>query len=86
MKNNLIDELKEIICNTVRTGIQAEGMPDDFRLIGNILDSMAVTNLILAIEEHFGFNFDDEELSAEAFETVASLAALVQQKRDTSHA
>jgi acyl carrier protein len=47
---------------------------------------MAVTNLILAIEEHFGFNFDDEELSAEAFETVASLAALVQQKRDTSHA
>jgi acyl carrier protein len=86
MKNNLIHEVKEIICNTVRTGIQADNMPDDFRLIGNILDSMAVTNLILALEEHFGFSFEDDELSAEAFETVASLAALVQHKRDTCHA
>ena len=41
---------------------------------------MAVNSLIVALEEDFGFAFEDEDLSAEAFDTVESLAELVQRK------
>lgn len=80
MDKQLLNEIKEVIVNSVGTRLKPEDMSSDFQLTGNILDSMAVTNLILALEEHFGFSFDDEDLSAEAFETVESLADLVARK------
>jgi len=80
------NDLKQIICNTISAKITPEQMGDDFRLAGENLDSMAVTNLILAIEEYFGFVFDDEELSAEAFETVGTLYELVTQKLESDNA
>jgi len=51
-------------------------------LLGSIpeLDSMAVVQLIGALEEHFGFSVDDDEISAANFATVGSLAAFVQYK------
>jgi acyl carrier protein len=80
MSRQVTDEVKEVISKSVRAGVTAADLPLDFKLAGNILDSMAVTNLILALEEHFGITFADEELSAEAFETVGSLANFVAQK------
>ena len=44
------------------------------------LDSLAVTTIIGALEERFGIIVEDEELSAEIFATVGSLAAFVDQK------
>jgi acyl carrier protein len=44
------------------------------------LDSMAVVHLITALEEHFGFVVDDDEISASTFETVGSMVAFVEQK------
>ncbi|HEU4371926.1 MAG TPA: phosphopantetheine-binding protein, partial [Telluria sp.] len=51
-------------------------------LLGSIpeLDSMAVVNLITALEEQFGISVDDDEISATTFETLGSLTAFVQQK------
>ena len=80
MDNNLLNEIKEVIVKSVGTKLKPDEITKDFQLAGNILDSMAVTNLILALEEHFGFSFEDEDLSAEAFETVESLTNLVTQK------
>jgi len=85
MKNQMIPKVKSVICNTVITNMSPDDLPDDFELAGNALDSMAVTNLILALEEYFGFVFEDEELSAEDFETIASLSTLVAQKVDSSN-
>ncbi|MCL4705766.1 acyl carrier protein [bacterium] len=86
MINDIITEVKEVIANSVKTGIAPENMPDDLRLAGDSLDSMAVTSLVLGLEEHFGFTFDDEDLSAEAFETVATLSQLVEKKLNGVHA
>lgn len=86
MSNSTKNDLKQIICNTISAKITPDKMEDDFRLAGENLDSMAVTNLILAIEDYFGFVFDDDELSAEAFETVATLNDLITQKLDLSNA
>jgi acyl carrier protein len=43
---------------------------------------MAVINLITALEEHYGFSIADDEISAEVFETLGSLAAYVGHKLD----
>lgn len=80
MSNSVISEVKKVIINCVGGELTIDTLTDDFQLVGDILDSMAVTNLILALEEYFGFTFQDEELSAEAFETVQALSQLVESK------
>ena len=81
MKNNeLLTEIKTIITNAVGSNLVPDPLPNDYPLLGNLLDSLAVTNLIVALEEHFGFIFNDAELSAEAFENVLTLAELVSSK------
>ena len=42
--------------------------------------SMAVISLITAIEQHFGIDVDDDEISARHFATLGSLASFVQLK------
>jgi acyl carrier protein len=51
-------------------------------LLGSLpeLDSMAVANLIVALEQHFGFEVRDDEISARHFATVGSLASFVASK------
>ncbi len=80
MKINIKQELKKIIANSVGENLNYDSLTDDYQLVGNILDSMAVTNLILGIEEYFDLTFDDDDLSIESFETVQSLAQLVKKK------
>lgn len=41
---------------------------------------MAVVAIITAIEEDFGVVVDDDEVSAETFETVGSLARFIESK------
>lgn len=80
----MADQVKQRVSKIVSRSIggewQDKEIPEDMKLIGNLLDSMAVNSLIVALEEEFGFAFEDEDLSAEAFETVASLAELVKRK------
>ena len=80
MNNVIFEQVIDVIMNTVGGDIKREVLTEDFKLVGNILDSMAVTNLILALEDYFGFIFNDDELSAEAFETVKTLTELVRNK------
>ncbi|MES2831325.1 MAG: acyl carrier protein [Pseudomonadota bacterium] len=48
-------------------------------LLGSLpeLDSMAVLNVITALEEHFGISVQDDEISAAVFDSVATLSAFV---------
>ncbi len=80
MDKSLLSEVKQVIINSVGGDVAPNPLSDDYQLVGNLLDSLAVTNLILALEEHFGFIFNEDELSAEAFETVLTLAGLVEKK------
>jgi acyl carrier protein len=51
----------------------------DTELFGSLpeLDSLALVELITAIEERFGFELDEDDITAEVFGTVESLAAHV---------
>jgi len=80
MDKMILTEVKKVIINSVGADETLDSLTEDFPLVGNILDSMAVTNLILALEDYFDFFFDDEELSTEVFETVGSLAEFIDLK------
>ena len=59
---------------------------DDMPLMTGLpeLDSMAVANVLTALEERFGFTIDDDEISAATFETVGSLVDFVSAKREAA--
>ena len=54
-------------------------------MLGSIpeLDSMAVVNVITAMEERFGITVDDDEISADTFATLGSLVGFVKGKLDS---
>ena len=58
------------------------GMDKSTELLGGIaeFDSMAVVMVITALEEKLGVSVDDDEISAETFETVGSLVNFVENK------
>ncbi len=59
---------------------QAALMNSETTLLGDIpeFDSMAVVSVIMEIEEKFQFTIDDDDISAETFESVASLVEFVE--------
>ena len=77
-----LEEVKNILADVLSLGDAKNSLTEHSALLGSIpeLDSMAVVNLITALEEHFGITVDDDEISASTFETLGSLAAFVEQK------
>ena len=73
---------KRIIRDTLNLGQRADQLTLDSPLLGGIpeFDSMAVVGVVAAIEEEFGVTVHDDELSAEVFATVGSLAGFVARK------
>ncbi|PCI51887.1 MAG: acyl carrier protein [Alphaproteobacteria bacterium] len=78
----VIEDVREILKTTLQIGERADDIEADTPLLGNIpeLDSMAVAMLITAIEEHFDIFVDDDDISAETFETFGSLCEFVEEK------
>lgn len=77
-----IDEVKKLLDATLRLGGRTREMTPDTPLLGNIpeLDSMAVVSLITAMEEHYGFTVEDDEIDADTFATLRALCEFVDQK------
>ena len=78
MSDNIGTEVRKIITKSLNASVPSEKMSDDYQLAGNVLDSMALTVLLITLEDHFGIMLKDEELTPEDFETVASLTQLIQ--------
>lgn len=81
---SIIENIREILKTTLQIGTRAQALETDTPLLGNIpeLDSMAVATLITAIEEYFDIFIDDDDISAETFETFGSLCEFVQNKQE----
>ncbi len=74
--------IKAILTDTLQLGGRVETFDLDTPLLGSIpeLDSIAVINLITALEEQFGFTVADDEISADTFASVGSLLTFVEAK------
>lgn len=79
---NVLSEVRSILGSVLDLGDRAAALSPETALLGAIpeLDSMAVVAVITALEEHLGIAFDDEDITAEAFETMGSLCSLVERK------
>jgi acyl carrier protein len=77
-----LEEVKTILIDVLALGPAGQSLDQHSALLGSLpeLDSMAVVQLIGALEEQFGFSIDDDEISATTFATLGSLAAFVQHK------
>ena len=75
-------QVKRVLRDTLNLGDRAERLTPDSGLLGSIpeFDSMAVVTVVTMLEDELGITVDDDELSAEVFATVGSLADFVAQK------
>ena len=77
-----LEEVRNILGDVLSLGDRTQALREDSVLLGNLpeLDSMAVVNVITALEDYYDFSVDDDEISAQTFETIGSLTRFVEQK------
>jgi acyl carrier protein len=78
----LLDDVKAVVGTALQIRDRVQGMDSATPLLGAVpeLDSIAVVNLITALEEHFGISVADDEIGAVTFATLGTLTAFVEQK------
>jgi len=78
----LLDDVKKVVGGALQIGNRMQQMDADAPLLGAVpeLGSIAVVNLITALEEHFGIAVADDEIGASTFETLASLTQFIERK------
>lgn len=77
-----LTRVKSILRDTLSLGDRAERLTAESPLLGGLpeFDSMAVVTVVTMIEDELGVSIEDDELSAEVFATVGSLAEFLSQK------
>ncbi len=77
-----LDDVKAVLVTTLGVEDRAADIQASTPLFGQLpeLDSMAVVELVYALEDRFAITIEGEEITAEVFETLGSLATLVAAK------
>jgi acyl carrier protein len=77
-----VENVKAVLVETLGVEDRAETLHAGTPLLGSLpeLDSMAVLELVLTLEQHFGIVIEGEDVTAEVFETLATLTAFVNDK------
>lgn len=76
-----VGQVKAAVIETMGVGDRADAIDATTPLASMPeLDSMAVLELVVELERRFGITVEDEDVTAEVFDTVASLAAFVDAK------
>lgn len=73
---------REILRSDLQLGARADQLERSTALMGNLpeFNSLTVVSLISSIEEQTGCAIDDDEISAEIFETLGSFADFIANK------
>ena len=74
--------VRDVLVTTLDVHDRADSLHAGTALLGQLpeLDSMAVLELVAALEERFQIEVEGEEMTAEVFDTLGSLAAFVDGK------
>lgn len=78
-----VDQLREVLVEVLSLDARATAIDSGTLLFGTLpeLDSLALVELIAAIEDRFGFTMDEMDISAEIFESVGSLSSHIDARR-----
>ena len=81
---NVAEDIKTMLADVLSLGARKSQLSESTPLLGSIpeLDSMAVVNIITAMEDRFGISVEDDEISADTFATLGSLIGFVKGKLD----
>jgi acyl carrier protein len=77
-----LDAVRAVVVETLGIEDRAEALDAGTALFGSLpeLDSLGVAELVVALEQRFDLEFDGDDVSADTFETLGSLAAVVEDK------
>jgi acyl carrier protein len=59
---------------------RSEGLTDDVPLLGNVIDSQGVIELIVFVQERFAIEVGDEEVTTDNFASVKSVVTFIEKK------
>ena len=82
MSVTLANQLKTIMAEELDVNLKVEEIDENASLFedGLGLDSIAIVELVSLVEQHFGFQFSDAELTPESFNNLNVLADFVSAK------
>ena len=80
---NTFETVRAVLTEYLQLGSRGMNLTVDSRLYGELpeFDSLAVVTVVQALEEHYSFAFDDDDIEVATFETVGSLCSVVDAKR-----
>jgi acyl carrier protein len=76
------EDVKAVVVATLNLEDRADDLVPDTRLLGDLpeLDSIAVVELLVALQDRFGIEIEDDEVVGDIFETLGQLTAFVDAK------
>lgn len=76
------EQVRVILGDVLQLGDRAAKLSPDSALLGQIpeFDSMAVVSVIEVLEDSFGITVDEDDITADTFETIGSLSDFIQGK------
>lgn len=82
---NIVMRLKTVLDEALFLNGRAKQWSNQMSLLGNVpeLDSIAVVNVVSAIELNFSIFFEDDDINAEVFATIETLAVFIKEKLGT---
>ena len=73
------EDVKAVVVATLSLEDRADDLVPDTRLLGDLpeLDSIAVVELLVALQDRFGIEIEDDEVVGDIFETLGQLTAFI---------
>ena len=78
----VIEGVKRVLRQTLQLGNRINAVDESTGLFGTIpeFDSMAVVAVVAGLEEQFDIEIDDDDITAEIFESLGALTRYIQGK------
>ena len=76
------EDVKAVVVATLNLEDRADDLIPETRLFGDLpeLDSIAVVELLVALQDRFGIEIEDDEVIGDIFETLGQLTAFIDSK------
>jgi len=71
------DQIREILAENGRLAVPVQNLDDDADLFAAGLDSLAIVNVLMRLEEEFDIELPDEMLQRKSFASIATIDSVV---------
>jgi acyl carrier protein len=72
-------EIRSFLTENFLSG-RSEGLTDDVSLMGNVIDSTGVIELVVFVQERFSISVDDAEVTSDNLGSVNKIVAFIEKK------